>query len=182
MIKILKTFSILIIFVSLSQNLYSQVYLGGARVISQFSPSALEEYRGFGAIIQRQIYLKDRISLTPTLQGNLLTDKQYLEFLPEFYTTLSLATHINYDIVSIQKIKISPFVGPSFIWATGLRSGGVVFDEEPVNFYRLGIETGLSISYIYSEKFSIKFIPLTYTWGNKDFVQGNILSFLFQIM
>jgi hypothetical protein len=33
--------------------------MGGGRVITQFSPSSLEEYRGFGAIVQRQIYLKN---------------------------------------------------------------------------------------------------------------------------
>jgi hypothetical protein len=182
MIKILKALSILVILISLSQKTYSQVYLGGAGVISQFSPSALEEYRGFGAIIQRQINLKDRFSLTPTFQGNLLTDKQYLEFSPEFYTTVSLATHINYDIISTKKIKISPFVGPSFVWATGIRSGRVFLDQESINFYRLGLETGLSLAYVHSEKFSLKFIPLTYTWGTKDFVQGNLFSLLLQIM
>ncbi|MCC5935867.1 MAG: hypothetical protein JJU34_01175 [Lunatimonas sp.] len=183
MIKILKTLFFFTILFSISQIATAQVYLGGGRTITQFSPSSLEEYRGFGAVVQRQVYLNDsKFSLTPTLQGSLLTDKLYLEFMPEFYATLALATHLNVDIVSSKKVRISPFAGPSFIWATGLRTGGVVYNDGPINFYRIGLEGGLALTYIQSEKFSVKLIPLTYTFGSRDFVQGNVLSLLFQIM
>ncbi|GEM_PF-3475504 len=183
MTRKLKFTSIFIILIAISQISYAQVYLGGGRVVSQFSPLTLDEHLGFGAIVQRQIYFKEsKFSLTPTLQGSLLTGRQYSAFLPEFYTTVSVSTHINFDVISTKKFRITPFVGPSFIWATGLNAGGVIFDDEPVNFYRLGLEGGMSLTYVFSDKFSVKIIPLSYTWGTKDFVQGNVLSLLFQIM
>jgi len=173
---------IVIVFVSFSNTLEAQVYLGGGRAVSLFTPASLDHQYGYGAILQRQIYLKEsRFSLTPTLQGALLTNRQYFEYLPEYYTTVTLSTHLNYDVLSTNKFRITPFAGPSFIWATGLQAGGLVFDSLPVNFYRLGLEAGLSATYIYSENFSVKFIPLNYTWGTREYVQGNVLSFLFQI-
>lgn len=173
---------IVIIFISFSYTLEAQVYLGGGRAVSFFTPSALDDQYGYGAIIQRQIYLEEtKFSLTPTLQGALLTNRQYFEFLPEFYSTVTLSTHLNYDVLSTPSFRVTPFAGPSFIWATGLQAGGLVFDSSPTNFYRLGLEAGLSFTYIYSDKFSVKFIPINYTWGTREYVQANVLSFLFQI-
>jgi len=180
--NIIKVAYIFIVFISISQISNAQVYFGGGRDVIAFSPSGLDQHSGYGAILQRQFYLKEsKFSLTPTLQGSVLTQRQYSESIPEFYTSVSLATHLNYDVVSTQKFRLTPFVGPSVFWITGLKSGGLLFDSGAVNFYRLGMEAGLSMTYIYSDNFSVKFIPLTYTRGNKEFVQGNVLSFLFQI-
>lgn len=160
----------------------AQVFMGGNRVISQFTPASLDEYRGYGAVFQRQIDIKEsNFSLTPTFQLSLLSDKQYTEFLPEFYTSISIGMQLNYDVFSAKKFKITPFAGPSFIWVTGLQSGAFLFEPQPVNFYRLGLEVGLAFTYIHSEKFSVKLLPLTYTWGVNEFVQGSMLSLLFQI-
>ncbi len=171
-----------ICFIAFSQVSVAQVYLGGAGVISYFSPSGLDEYQGFAAIIQRQIYLNDsRFSLTPTLQGSLLNSRQYNQPYSEFYTSVTVGTHLNYDILSSEKFSITPFAGPSFIWITGTDGGVLALEPSPVNIYRLGLETGLSVTYVHSEHFSIKLIPLTYTWSDQDFRQGNVLSVLFQI-
>jgi len=88
---------------------------------------------------------------------------------------------LNYDVLSSRSFRVTPFAGPSFIWATGLQAGGLVFDSMPTNFYRLGLEAGFSFTYIYSANFSVKFIPFNYTWGTREYVQGNVLSFLSQI-
>jgi len=180
--KIIQAAFIFILFISIVHFSYAQVYLGGGRNVSAFSPSGLDQHSGYGAIIQRQFYLKEsKFSFTPTLQGSVLTQRQYFESTPEFYSSVSMATHLNYDVISTQKFRLTPFVGPAVFWITGLKSGGILFDSGPVNFYRLGLDMGVSMTYIYSDNFSVKFIPLTYTRGNREFVQGNVLSFLFQI-
>lgn len=172
-----------LILLTVSTSLKAQVYLGGGRVISVFGPSGLDENKGFGAIIQRQVYLKDRkFSLTPTLQGALLTSRKEVFVGPEFYSSVSFGTHLNFDLVSTNKFRIAPFVGPSLIWISGLRAEGGSFPTNSIDIYKLGLEGGLSLSYIHSEKFSMKLIPLTFTRATKDFRQGNILSLLFQIM
>ena len=181
--KYFKIVVFFILFTVVSKESKAQVYLGGGGVISQFSSAALEEYRGIGAIVQRQIYLKDsRLSLTPTLQGSWLTDKQYNENFSEFYTSVSVGVHLNYDLLSFNKFRFAPFAGPSFVWVTGTDAGVLAPVPQAVNFYRFGLEVGASMTYFHSEKFSIKLIPLTYTFSNKEFVQGNVLSLLFQIM
>ncbi|MGY6558309.1 MAG: hypothetical protein ACXIT9_03410 [Nitritalea sp.] len=167
---------------SLLPATFAQVYVGGTHVISQFGPSGLEEHTGFGALVQRQFYLQDsRFSLTPTLQGNLLNSRQSAELLSELHVTVSLATHINYDVVSTSKFRLTPFVGPALVYATGLRASNFVFEEMSLNFTRIGLETGVSFTYLHSDRFSIKCYPLTYMWGNKEFRQGNIASFIFQL-
>ncbi|WP_245802712.1 hypothetical protein [Belliella pelovolcani] len=157
--------------------------MGGGRTVSFFTPASQDQHYGYGAIIQRQIYLNDgKFSFTPTLQGSILTDKQYSLISPQIYASTTLGLHLNYDLLSIGKFRLTPFIGPSFIWATGLRSGSDFFENDTSNFYRSGLEGGVSLSYFFSDKFSMKVIPLTYTWGTKDFVQGDVLRFLFQIM
>ncbi len=128
------------------------------------------------------MYLKEsNFSLTPTFQISMLTDKQYNEFSPEFYTSVSLGIHINYDLISYEKFRIIPFIGPSYFWVNGLRAGGLVLTPQQVDFHRMGVEGGFSFTYLHSERFSIKVFPLTYTWGTNDFVQGNMLGISFQI-
>lgn len=182
--KLLTKLSFLIlILVSFSSTLQAQVYMGGGRVISVFGSSGLDENRGYGAIIQRQIYLKDKkLSLTPTLQGALLTSRKDVQFGPEFYSSVSFGTHLNFDIIATNKFKLAPFVGPSLVWISGIRGQGGALDSGSIDIYRLGIEGGVSLSYIHSEKFSVKFIPLTFTRATKNFGQGNVFSLLFQII
>lgn len=179
----LKLFFPFIVFLISAFNISNaQVFFGGNRVISQFSPASLDEYRGYGAMIQRQLYVDDSdFSLTPTFQLSMLSDKQYAEFLPEFYTSISIGLHLNYDVFSSKKFKFTPFTGPSFIWVTGLQSGTFLIEPQPTNFYRLGIEGGIALTYMHSEKFSLKLLPLTYTWGTNEFVQGSMFGIIFQI-
>lgn len=173
---------ILLFFIAISKGALAQVYLGGSGVISQFSPSGLDEYRGFSAILQRQIYLKDsRFSLTPTLQGSWLTNRQYGDSFSEFYTAVAAGTHLNYDVLSSDKFKITPFAGPAFIWVTGTDAGILALEPRPVNFYRMGLDVGMSFTYIHSEHFSVKFIPFSFIWSNQEYRQGNMLCLLFQI-
>ncbi|EIM76374.1 hypothetical protein A3SI_10059 [Nitritalea halalkaliphila LW7] len=171
----------LLLFILGSQAVVAQVYLGGTYVNSEFGPSGLQVHNGFGALVQRQFYLQEsRFSLTPTLQGNLLNSRQDRE-LAELHMTISLATHINYDIVATPRFRLTPFVGPAFVYASGLRAQDLFFNETAINFTRIALETGFSFTYVHSDRFSIKCYPLTYMWGNSEFRQGNVATFIFQL-
>ncbi|WP_226391317.1 hypothetical protein [Penaeicola halotolerans] len=160
----------------------AQVYVGGGWSLIQFSPSGLDETQGFGLMVQRQLDLKrDRFSLSPTLQANVLNQRIDNDVFAELYVSIGLASHLNYDLIRWGKFSFTPFIGPSVNWVMGLRNNPVEVAPRDVNFVRVGVDAGAALSYAFSEDFSLKFIPLIYTFGNQNYVQGNFFTLLFQI-
>lgn len=181
--KKIKLVSILIIFflaVNITHCL-SQTYIGVGYTETYLDRNAINDVKGISIDLQKEISLAEsgKWKIIPAAHIGILYTRIDQEFLPAYTTTFSLAPLASFRVLKANFFQLSAFGGPFGSYILGLEGGDAqVSESSKRNYFRGGVELGISTTFAITEELSIKLVPYSIQIGNEDFRNG-IISIYF---
>jgi hypothetical protein len=178
----MKNFILIIsLFFFIQKTAQSQVFVGGGYVYSSLSQSGLDDVRGFGIDIQKELnYGETNWNFVPTLHLTVLNSNVFRQVNAFYANNFIFSPSVSYSLWKGNRISISPFASPFVGWLFAIRRSDLIFDAAYINSAIYGLEFGLEFKVRLYENLELKINPITLQIGDNDFRQG-MISVLFKL-
>lgn len=155
-----------------AQSTYFSVGYTGLRMEESYVYSPY----GFNISIHKDVnILTPGLDLINSIHVGFYTSDLNRDFLPGYFTTLSVSPKIGYEIISFGRAKVKPFFGPFASYLLGYQIDRIVTDNNRYfNEFRYGFETGVIIDILLSENTVLRIIPYSLQYGNNYYRSGFI--------
>lgn len=139
----------------------AQVFVGLGFSDVQLSERALDDAAGFSIMIEKDVNLSKsrRWKLHPGVHISFLFSDAKRDFEPLYLNFISVSPKVSHFIISGNRVKIAPYVGPFFSLLLGLQSGDPAFESTSIQQSKIGIESGVQVD-VSLGKTSLRIIPL----------------------
>ena len=177
----LEAFFVLTALTLFTRPIMAQTYLGAG-----YAEAVIDDnfyiVNGTVVSVQREEKLgKSRWQVVPTLHTALLFNDRTYDNVSGHTTTLSLSSPVSFNLIQSERITVAPYVGPFVSWLFSYREGAPFFLEpRQINRWFVGGETGLSVSFNFTDQWGVRLIPISAQFGN-DFYRQAMFTLSFKL-
>ncbi len=174
----MKKLTFLIVFlltISFSIPGYTQVYFGGGYTDFYSDDFFFNNMKGVSIDLQKEIPLGEnsKWSVVPIIHIGILYSRIDNEILSNYTTSFSFTPAVSYRVLKWGIFELSAFGGPFANYVLGLQGGDpLLFESSKRSYFRAGAEFGISSTFHVTDNFSIKLVPFSAQFGNRDFRNG----------
>ena len=163
---------------------HAQVFAGAGLSGTPVSDIGLYGVSGFSLMLEKDYILSKsaRWKMHPALHVSFLFSELDRPLLPSYLNIISVSPKISYEVISGKGIKVAPYASPFVSMLLGLRGGGLLFESDPINTFRGGLEGGIRIDIMLGKTSTIRFIPFAIQMEKEGlYTQATMFSLLLSL-